>query len=124
MSVITTPSIVQTASAGRVPLDWKFDCCPVSLPAMFTRSTITPGTVRRSAHGSRDVGTFSSSDCVKLVAVPVAFASTIGDSPLTVIVSCTVATFMRIGMSTFDPTTTTIPSRTIVLKPVSSAVIL
>jgi hypothetical protein len=87
MSVITTPSSVHTASAGRVALTWKFDCCPVSFPAMLTRSTRAPGTVRISAHGSRDVGIFSSSVFVKLVDVPIALVSTIGDSPVTVMVS-------------------------------------
>ena len=56
MSVMLMPSIVQTASCGRVPFDAKFDCWPVSLPPMFTRSTSTPGTERISANGSREVG--------------------------------------------------------------------
>src|SRR5204863_9484135 len=116
------PSIVHTASAGRVPFDWKFDCWPVSLPAMLTRSTITPGTVRSSAHGSRDVGITLSSSDVKLVAVPVVLVSTIGDSPVTVTVSATAATVKLIGNSTFLPTTTTRFSRTSVEKPVSAAV--
>ena len=59
---------------------------------MLTRSSVTPGTVRSSAHGSREFGTRLSSSCVKLVAVPIALASMIGDSPVTVTVSCTVAT--------------------------------
>ena len=47
----------------------------------------------------------SSSD-VKLVAVPVAFVSMIGASPLTVIVSATLAIFSVTGSSTFLPTDT------------------
>ena len=121
MSVMTTPSIVHTASRGLVPFDWKFDCWPVSFPPMFTRSTSTPGTVRRSAHGSRDVGIISSSFWLKLVAVPIALVSTIGDSPDTVTVSWTDATLMVIGRSTLWPTATTMPSRMKVVKPSSSA---
>ncbi len=93
MSVTSTPSSVQLASWGRVPFDAKFDCCPVSFPPMFTRSTSTPGTPRISANGSLDVGIFVSSSDVKFVAVPVALVSTTGDAPLTVTVSATVATF-------------------------------
>jgi hypothetical protein len=89
---------------------------------MFTRSTSTPGTVRSSAQGSRDVGIFSSSICVKLVAVPIAFVSTIGDSPLTVIISCTVATFSGISTSTFDPTVSERPWRMTRAKPGKSTV--
>ena len=100
MSVISMPSIVQTASCGRVPFDAKFDCWPVSLPPMLTRSTSTPGTERISANGSREVGIFVSSSVVKLVAVPVALVSMTGDSPVTVIVSATVAIFSDSGSST------------------------
>ena len=84
---------------------------------MLTRSTSTPGTVRISANGSRDVGIFVSSSEVKLVAVPVALVSTIGDSPLTVMVSATVAIFSVTGSSTLLPTATTTFSRTTVAKP-------
>ena len=124
MSVTTIPSSVQTASCGRVPLEAKLDCWPVSLPPMFTRSTSTPGTERISANGSRDVGIFVSSSEVKLVAVPVAFVSMTGDSPLTVIVSATAAILSVIGSSTFLPTATTMPSRTSVVKPGRTAVTL
>jgi hypothetical protein len=79
---------------------------------MFTRSTMTPGTVRRSAHGSRDVGMLSSSACVKFVDVPIDLESTMGDSPLTVMVSWTVATFIVKVRSRFDPTDTVRFSRT------------
>ena len=121
MSVITTPSIVHTASTERVPFDWKLDCWPVSLPAMFTRSTVTPGTVRSSAHGSREVGIISSSFALKLVAVPMAFVSTMGDWPDTVIVSATEATRMVIGRSTVWPTASTTSSWITVVNPCSSA---
>ena len=43
-------------SALEAPLPWKPDCCPLSLPAMFTRSTSTPGIVRSTAQGSREFG--------------------------------------------------------------------
>src|SRR4029077_14715413 len=71
MSVMLIPSIVHTTSWGRVPLEAKLDCWPVSLPPMLTRSTSTPGTPRSSAKGSRDVGILLSSSEVKLVDVPV-----------------------------------------------------
>src|SRR5687768_6239209 len=89
---------------------------------MLTRSTVTPGTVRRSAHGSREVGMRDNSSCVKLVAVPICRASMIGDSPVTVTVSCTAATPMRIGRSTFWPMRTSTCSRAIVWKPANSNV--
>ncbi len=84
---------------------------------MFTRSTSTPGTDRISANGSREVGIFESSSAEKLVAVPVALVSITGDSPLTVIVSDTVAIFRTIGSSTLLPTATITFSRTMVAKP-------
>jgi hypothetical protein len=118
------PSIVHTASCGRVPFDAKLDCWPVSLPPMFTRSTSTPGTERISANGSREVGIRVSSSDVKLVEVPVALMSMTGDSPLTVIVSATVAIFNASGSSTLRPTETMTLSRTMVVKPWSAAVIL
>lgn len=77
----------------------------------------TPGTVRRSAQGSRAVGMAASSLCVKLVAVPVAFASTSGVSPLTVTVSATDASCMVIGSSTLCPSFSAIRSRTKTAKP-------
>ena len=124
MSVMLIPSIVHTASCGRVPFDAKLDCWPVSLPPMFTRSTSTPGTDRISANGSRLVGILVSSSDVKLVAVPVAFVSMIGASPLTVIVSATLAIFSVTGSSMFLPTDTITFSRTTVAKPWSAAVTL
>ena len=105
------------ASCGRVPFDAKFDCWPVSLPPMLTRSTSTPGTLRISANGSRDVGIFVSSSVVKLVAVPVTLVSTIGDSPVTVIDSATVASFSDTEMSASRPTATITPSCLIPAKP-------
>ena len=88
---------------------------------MLTRSSVTPGTVRSSAHGSREFGTRLSSSCVKLVAVPIAFASTIGDSPVTVTDSCTVATPSVSGSCTLWPTATTTPSRMTARNPGSVA---
>jgi len=124
MSVTSTPSSVQLASCGRVPFAAKFDCWPVSLPPMLTRSTSTPGTLRISANGSREVGIFCSSSAVKLVDVPVALVSTIGDCPLTVTVSASVATFIATGRSLVEPTDTTTSSWTLVAKPGSAAVTL
>ena len=80
MSVMTTPSRLHTASLGSAPLPKKFDCWPLSLPATLTRSTSTPGTVRMSAHGSRELGICDSSSLVMVVAVPVRLVSTTGVS--------------------------------------------
>ena len=114
------PSIVQLASCGRVPFDAKLDCWPVSLPPMLTRSTSTPGTLRISANGSRDVGIFVSSSVVKFVAVPVTLVSTIGDSPVTTIDSATVASFNVTEISASRPTATTTPSCLTLAKPAIS----
>jgi hypothetical protein len=124
MSVIATPSSVQTASCGRVPLVAKFDCWPVSLPPTLTRSTSTPGTVRISENGSREVGIFESSSAVKFVAVPVCLASTIGEGALTVIVSVTALICIATGTLTVLPRSSTTFSRTSVAKPCSAAVTL
>ena len=87
---------------------------------MLTRSTSTPGTLRISANGSRDVGIFVSSSVVKLVAVPVTLVSTIGDSPVTVIDSATVASFNVTEMLASRPTATITPSCLMLAKPASS----
>ena len=57
-------------------------------------------------------------------AVPVALVSTIGDAPLTVTVSATVATFIATGRSMVAPTATTRFSLTVVVKPCSASVTL
>ena len=77
-------------SSSSVPLPMKLDCCPLSLPAMLTRSTITPGTVRSTAQGSRELGTWCSSSVLSVVPVPVFLVSMTGVSAVTVTVSSTV----------------------------------
>ena len=119
MSVIATPSIVQTASCGRVPFETKFDCWPVSLPPTLTRSTSTPLTERSSENGSREVGMLVSSSIVTLVDVPVCLASTIGDAAVTLTVSVSVPIASVTGSSTVWPTPTITRSRTLVVKPCS-----
>ena len=69
MSVTTTPSSVQVFSPESAPLAMKFDCCPDSAPPTLTRSTMTPGTVCSTTHGSRADGTFCSSSTVMWVSV-------------------------------------------------------
>ena len=91
---------------------------------MFTRSRITPGTVRSSAQGSREFGIFDSSSWSNTVEVPVRLVSMTGDSAVTVIVSSTDATFRPTEMSTFVPVATTTFSRLMVENPVSVAVTL
>ena len=78
--------------------------------------------MRISAHGSREVGIFSSSSLVKFVVVPIALVSTIGDSPVTVTDSCTLATFIVKVRSNVVPTETMRFSRMTVEKPARSVV--
>ena len=122
MSVMATPSSVQTASCGRVPFETKLDCWPVSLPPTLTRSTSTPLTERSSENGSREVGMLASSSSVTLVAVPVCLASTIGDGAVTLTVSVTAPIASVTGSSTVWPTATMTWSRTLVVKPCSAEV--
>jgi hypothetical protein len=68
---MTTPSRLQVVSLASAPFEKTFDCCPLSLPATLTRSTMTPGTVRIRAQGSREVGICSSSSFEMVVEVPV-----------------------------------------------------
>ena len=84
---------------------------------MLTRSMTTPGTVRSSAHGSRELGTRSNSSAVKFVVVPIWRESTSGEAPLTVTVSWTAATRSVTGKSTLPPTRTTTSERTMVVNP-------
>ena len=117
MSVTTTPSRLQVASLGSAPLPMKLDCWPLSLPATFTRSTSTPGIVRMSAQGSRELGTFASSSLLIVVPVPVFLVSTAGVSDCTVIVSSTDATLSVNGRFTLVPAAT-VTSRLTVENPV------
>ena len=103
-------------SVASAPLPTKPDCWPDSLPPTFTRSTITPGTVFSSAHGSFDCGVLCSSSCVSVVIVPTFLTSTTGDSAVTVTVSSTDLTCIVNEMLAFTPVFT-ITSRSIRLKP-------
>ena len=70
VSVMTTPSRFHIVSVASAPLPTNPDCWPDSLPPTLTRSTVTPGTVLSSAHGSFDCGVLCSSPCVSVVNVP------------------------------------------------------
>ena len=61
-----------------------------------------------------------SSSLVNVCFVPVSLVSTIGLSPVTVMVSCTVETPSCALTFALKPTVTRMPSLTTVLKPVSS----
>ena len=87
VSVMTTPSRFHIVSVASEPLPTKPDCWPDSLPPTLTRSTVTPGTVLSSAHGSFDCGVLCSSACVSVVSVPIFLTSTTGVSAVTVTVS-------------------------------------
>jgi hypothetical protein len=115
--VITTPSRFHCVSLGSDPLLTKPDCWPLSLPATFTRSTRTPGTVFSTAQGSRDCGVSASSSLVRVVAVPTRLVSTTGVSAVTVTSSACVATFKPKVRFTFWPVVTT-TSRFTVANPV------
>src|SRR5258706_357753 len=99
------------------PLPTKLACCPFSFPPMFTRSMITPGTVRSMAQGSRAFGMFAISSLVIVVAVPTFFTSTMGASAVMVTVSSTVATFIWKVRLRLAPTFT-VTSRACPAKPV------
>ena len=119
MSVMITPSRLQTESLPSAPLEKKLDCWPLSLPATLTRSTMTPGTVRMRAQGSRELGIWMSSSLEMVVAVPTRLVSTTGVSPVTVTVSSTEATLRENPSSTFCPMTT-VTGRVTPVKPVSA----
>ncbi len=74
------------------------------------RSTSTDGTDCSTVHGSREVGIFSSSTLVTLVAVPVLRVSSKGASAVTVIDS-DIDGFSVREMSAFWPTLTLTPAR-------------
>src|SRR3954447_26637482 len=116
VSVMTTPSRFHIVSVASDPLPTKPDCWPDSLPPTLTRSTITPGTVLSSAHGSFDCGVLCNSACVSVVSVPIFLTSTTGVSAVTVTVSSSDLTDIGKAMVAFTPVVT-ITSRTILLKP-------
>ena len=87
MSVTARPSRFHILSEVDEPLPATLACCPFSLPAMFTRSRSTPGTLRSTPQGSRALGTCDSSSVVSVVPVPRFLVSTSGVSAVTVIVS-------------------------------------
>ena len=97
-------------------------CWPFSLPAMLTRSTITPGTARSTPHGSRAFGIADSSSLVMVVAVPRFLLSTSGVSAWTSTVSATPETFIEKSSSTFSPVVI-LNLRTVDAKPASDRVI-
>ena len=76
------------------PLPAAEACWPFSLPAMFTRSSTTPGHVLEHAPGVARVRGLLSSAVSRVVAVPRRLVSTMGVSAVTVTVSSTLATFM------------------------------
>ncbi len=79
-----------------------------------------PGACDIAAQMSRALGISVSSSLVKLVPIAVVEVSTTGDAPVTVTVSCRVATFKRWSTVSVWLITTRIPSRLTLWKPVSS----
>ena len=78
------------------------------------------GAAASTVQKSRALGSEASFSWPKLVAVVVAVTSTTGDSPVTVTVSCRVATSMSVFTVAVKPRPTWTPSRTTVEKPASS----
>jgi len=85
------PDLVLRAGAFR----HEVGLCPFRCPRCHAIDEHRHRAQQRRRIAGRGIA-FSSSE-VKLVAVPFAFASTIGDSPLTVIVSATAAIFIDIA---------------------------
>src|SRR3954463_4324925 len=106
MSVIGIPSRFHVLSVPAAPFAWKFDCWPDSAPPTLTRSTMTPGTVWRTTHGSRDDGMFCSSSMLTLVEDVIFFVSTTGVSLVTCTCVDTPATAMEILRGTLAPVPT------------------
>ena len=90
------------------------------LPPMFSRSIAMPAVCWRMTHGSRADGMLWSISVVNVCFVPTSLVSTIGLSPVTVTVSCTVETPICVVTFALKPTVTRIPSFTMVLNPGSS----
>ncbi len=76
------------------------------LPPMFSRSIAMPAVCWRMTQGSRADGMFCSCSMVNVCFVPVSFVSTIGLSPVTVTVSCTVDTPSCVLTLALKPTVT------------------
>ena len=87
---------------------------------MSMRCICTAGVAARIDQKSRALGSDASSLASKLVAVFVEVMSTTGDSPLTVTVSVSDATFISAFTVAVKPRPTRMPSREMVLKPDSS----
>ena len=84
------------------------------------RVTTMAGAAASTVQKSRALGSAASRSWPKFVAVVVAVTSTTGDSPVTVTVSCRVATLISVLTVAVKPRPTRTPSRTTVPKPVSS----
>ncbi len=69
-----------------------------------------------------EIGAARISSRSRVIAVVGLLASIIGDSPVTVMVSCTVLSFMSMSMAKVWPARTRMPSRRTMAKPGSSAV--
>ena len=67
VSVMTTPSRFHIVSVAERALADEAGLLAASLPPTFTRSTMTPGTVLSTAHGSFDCGVPCSSAVVSVV---------------------------------------------------------
>ena len=81
-----------------------------------------PAVCWRMTQGSRADGMLCSSSLVNVCLVPVFLVSTIGLSPVTVMVSWTVEMGICALTAALKPTVILMPSLTIVLKPASSNV--
>jgi hypothetical protein len=120
MSVIVTPSTFHIVLPVFPPCTVKLDCCPDCEPPTFCRSMTTPGVCSMTTHGSRADGMNSSISLLNVSPVFTALVSTIGLSPVTVTVSCTVDRPSRTLISALNPVVMRMSVRTSVWNPCSS----
>jgi len=125
MSVITTPSTDHTDWAMNEPGPVKAACWPLSVPPTLTRSVSTPGVACSTDHGSRELGTRTSSSPLTILPQRVARGSIVAGLPW---MTMTSVTFVTAGLSVtttlvLRPTLTTRPGCSTVEKLSSSALI-
>ena len=84
------------------------------------RPIITDGVTASSAHMSRPFGSDCSCSILKFCCTRVALVSMIGDTPLTVTVSCNVASARSALTCAVKPSAIAMPSRFSVVNPASS----
>ena len=93
---------------------------PARLPPTSMRCICTDGVTASSDHMSRPFGIDISCSVLKFCCTRVADVSMTGDSPVTVTVSCSVASASSTFTLAVNPSDSWMPSRRTVLNPASS----